>query len=84
MMQISSPDFWEYVSKRYTDNGVVKEGDITSGYHCMTTTYLSDQLDRSLKNLDLETVDLMYLHNAVEGQIKDVDKKLLKNLKSVF
>ena len=77
--------FWEYVKQEYTDNGVVKEGDITSGYHCMTTTYLSDQLDRSLKNLDLETVDLMYLHNAVEGQIKDVDREaFLKNLKSVF
>jgi aryl-alcohol dehydrogenase-like predicted oxidoreductase len=51
----------------------------------MTPTYLSDQLDRSLKNLDLECVDLMYLHNAVEGQIKDVSKEqFLENLKSVF
>ena len=50
-----------------------------------TPTYLSDQLDRSLKNLDLECVDLMYLHNAVEGQIKDVSKEqFLENLKSVF
>lgn len=77
--------FWEYVKQEYTDNGVVKEGDITSGYHCMTPTYLSDQLDRSLKNLDLECVDLMYLHNAIEGQIKDVSKEqFLKNLQSVF
>lgn len=77
--------FWEYVKQEYTNKGVVKEGDITSGYHCMTSTYLSDQLDRSLKNLDLECVDLMYLHNAVEGQIKDVSKEqFLKNLQSVF
>ena len=77
--------FWEQVKQEYTDKGIVKEGDITSGYHCMTTTYLSDQLDRSLKNLDLECVDLMYLHNAVEGQIKDVSKEqFLKNLESVF
>ena len=77
--------FWEYVKREYADKGVVKEGDITSGYHCMTPTYLSDQLDRSLKNLDMECVDLMYLHNAVEGQLKDVSKEqLLKNLESVF
>ena len=77
--------FWEYVKQEYTDKGVVKEGDITSGYHCMTPTYLSDQLDRSLKNLDLECVDLMYLHNAIEGQIKDVSKEqFVKNLQSVF
>ena len=77
--------FWEYVKEEYTQKGIIKEGDVTSGYHCMTPTYLSDQLDRSLKNLDLECVDLMYLHNAVEGQIKDVSKEqFLENLKAVF
>ena len=77
--------FWEYVKEEYSQKGVIEEGDVTSGYHCMTTSYLSDQLDRSLKNLDLECLDLMYLHNAVEGQIKDVSKeKFLENLKSVF
>jgi len=78
-------DFWEYVKAEYTDKGIVKEGDITSGYHCMTPSYLSDQLDRSLRNLGLNCIDLMYLHNAIEGQIKDVSKeKFLENLKSVF
>ena len=77
--------FWEYVKEEYSQKGVIKEGDVTSGYHCMTTLYLSDQLDRSLKNLGLDCIDLMYLHNAVEGQIKDVSKeKFLDNLKSVF
>lgn len=77
--------FWEYVKEEYSQKGVIKEGDVTSGYHCMTPTYLSDQLDRSLKNLNLECIDLMYLHNAVEGQINDVSKEqFLENLKSVF
>ena len=78
-------DFMQYVRRELGKPGIVKEGDITSGYHCMTTPYLSDQLDRSLKNLDLECIDLMYLHNAIEGQIKDVSKEqFLENLKSVF
>ena len=77
--------FWEYVKEEYSQKGVIKEGDVTSGYHCMTLPYLSDQLDRSLKNLQIECVDLMYLHNAVEGQIKDVSKEqFLENLESVF
>ncbi|MFB5626526.1 MAG: aldo/keto reductase [Nitrosopumilus sp.] len=77
--------FWEYVKEEYSQKGVIKEGDVTSGYHCMTVPYLSDQLDRSLRNLNVECIDLMYLHNAVEGQIKDVSKeKFLENLKSVF
>ncbi|MCG3779068.1 MAG: aldo/keto reductase [Candidatus Nitrosopumilus limneticus] len=78
-------DFMQYVIREFGKTGIVKEGDITSGYHCMTTPYLSDQLDRSLKNLDLECIDLMYLHNSIEGQIKDVSKdQFLENLKSVF
>jgi len=77
--------FWEYVKEEYSQKGVIKEGDVTSGYHCMTPSYLSDQLDRSLKNLGIECLDLIYLHNAVEGQIKDVSKEqFLENLKSVF
>jgi aryl-alcohol dehydrogenase-like predicted oxidoreductase len=78
-------EFWEYIKNEYTQKGVIHEGDVTSGYHCMTTTYLEDQLNRSLKNLGLCCVDLMYLHNAVESQIKDVSKeKFLQNLKLVF
>jgi len=78
-------EFWEYVKHEYAQKGIVKEGDITSGYHCMTPTYLEDQLDRSLKNLGLDCIDLMYLHNAMEGQIKDVSReKFLQNLESVF
>ena len=77
--------FWEYVKQEYTDKGVVHEGDITSGYHCMTVPYLEDQLNRSLKNLGLDCIDLMYLHNAIEGQIKDISKEQFQeNLKSVF
>ena len=77
--------FWEYVKQEYSEKGVVEAGDITSGYHCMTPKYLSDQLERSLKNLGVDSVDLMYLHNGIEGQIKDVSKeKFLEKLKSVF
>ena len=77
--------FWEYVKEEYSQKGIIQEGDVTSGYHCMTVPYLSDQLDRSLKDLDLECIDLMYLHNGIEGQIKDISKEqFLENLKSVF
>ena len=77
--------FCEYVKEEYSKNGVIKEGDVTSGYHCMTIPYLSDQLERSLKNLNVECIDLMYLHNGIEGQIKDISKeKFLENLRLVF
>jgi aryl-alcohol dehydrogenase-like predicted oxidoreductase len=78
-------EFWEYVKNEYSQKGVISEGDVTSGYHCMTVSYLEDQLERSLKNLGVECIDLLYLHNAVEGQINDISKeKFLENLQSVF
>jgi aryl-alcohol dehydrogenase-like predicted oxidoreductase len=78
-------EFWEYVKDEYSGKGVIKEGDVSSGYHCMTISYLDDQLDRSLKNLGVDCIDLLYLHNAVEGQINDVSKEqFLKNLRLVF
>ncbi len=78
-------DFWQYVKQEYADKGIVGEGDISSGYHCMTVKYLEDQLNRSLKNLGLDCIDLLYLHNAVEGQIQDISKEqFMKNLKDVF
>lgn len=78
-------EFWMYIQREYTKPGIISPNDITSGYHCMTVSYLDDQLSRSLKNLELECVDLMYLHNAVEGQLQDISKEqFLKNLKSVF
>nr|ACF10070.1 aldo/keto reductase [uncultured marine crenarchaeote SAT1000-21-C11] len=77
-------DLMQYVMREYGKTGIVKEGDISPGYHCMTVPYLNDQLERSLKNLGLDCVDLMYLHNSVEGQTHLPREQFLKNLKDVF
>jgi len=50
----------------------------------MTIPYLEDQLERSLNNLGLECIDLMYLHNAVEGHPEMSKSDFLENLKKVF
>tara|TARA_Y100000590_G_scaffold463064_1_gene628828 strand:- start:3207 stop:4301 length:1095 start_codon:yes stop_codon:yes gene_type:complete len=77
-------DFMQYIIREFGKTGIVKEGDISSGYHCMTIPYLDDQLNRSLKNLDLECIDLMYLHNSVEGHPEMSKEVFLENLKKVF
>ena len=77
-------DLMQYVMREYGKTGIVNEGDISPGYHCMTLPYLNDQLERSLKNLGLECIDLMYLHNSVEGQTHLPRDQFLKNLKDVF
>jgi aryl-alcohol dehydrogenase-like predicted oxidoreductase len=78
-------EFWTYIHNTLIKNGVIKADDISSGYHCMTIPYLNDQLDRSRRNLGLDCIDLMYLHNAVEGQVQDVGmQQFMTMLKDVF
>ncbi len=78
-------DFWQNIQNSLVKPGIIKSGDISSGYHCMTIPYLKDQLERSLENLGLECVDLMYLHNAAEGQLQDMTKdEFMKKLGDVF
>jgi len=77
-------DLMQYVMREYGKTGIVKEGDISPGYHCMTLPYLNDQLERSLKNLGMDCIDLMYLHNSVEGQTHLPREQFLRHLKAVF
>ncbi len=59
-----------YVREEYIDSGLLSPDDLAAGSHCMTPAYLDDQLDRSLANLDCESVDLYYVHNP-ETQLRD-------------
>ena len=78
-------DFWQNIQNTLVKPGVIKSEEISSGYHCMTIPYLQDQLQRSLKNLGLECIDLMYIHNSAEGQLQDISKEeFMKKLKDVF
>lgn len=78
-------EFWINIQNTLVKPGIIKSGDISSGYHCMTIPYLQDQLGRSMKNLGLDCIDLMYLHNAAEGQLQDMPKEeFLKRLEQVF
>ena len=77
-------DLMQYVMRELGKPGIVKEGDISSGYHCMTVPYLEDQLNRSLKNLQLECIDLIYIHNSVEGNPEMSKETFLQKLKDVF
>ncbi|MFQ5970061.1 MAG: aldo/keto reductase [Nitrososphaerales archaeon] len=78
-------EFWTYIHNTLVRTGLIQADDISSGYHCMKISYLNDQLERSRKNLGLDCIDLMYLHNAVEGQVQDIGmQQFMKNLKEVF
>ncbi len=78
-------DFWEYIHEHLIKKGIITANDISSDYNCMKVSYLEDQLNRSIKNLGLECIDLMYLHNVVESNVHDIDRDgVMKMLKEAF
>ncbi len=66
------PDARRYFQEEYFAHGVMRREEIAAGMHCMAPGYLADQLARSRRNLNLETIDLFYLHNP-ETQLSEVD-----------
>lgn len=53
--------------------GAAKAEEIVGGSHCMAPHYLDNQLSRSLANLDLDCIDIYYIHNP-ETQLQAVSR----------
>ena len=68
------PDMREYVSETFVKPGIASLDDIVGGSHCMTPSYLQNQLDQSLSNMGLECVDVYYVHNP-ESQLQYVTEQ---------
>jgi aryl-alcohol dehydrogenase-like predicted oxidoreductase len=74
----------EYFGREYIERGIFKPDEIAGGCHCMAPRFLEDQLERSLKNLGLECVDVFYVHNP-ETQLDDVPPAEFRNrLRAAF
>jgi aryl-alcohol dehydrogenase-like predicted oxidoreductase len=75
----------EWVSRELVESGVLDPVDIVDGCHAMSRSYLSDQFARSRRNLGVETIDLLYLHNAPDAQIPVVGREeFLSRLEAAF
>jgi aryl-alcohol dehydrogenase-like predicted oxidoreductase len=53
----------EYIEETFVRPGIAEFSDFVGGSHCMTPSYLRQQLDQSLENLGLECIDIYYIHN---------------------
>ena len=63
----------EYFLREYIQPGIFTPKDLVAGSHCMTPRFLENQLARSLRNLQLECIDVYYLHNP-ESQLSEVSR----------
>ena len=78
-------DVMEYMQKMFISTGVIKPNDISSGYNVLNPNYIARCIDKSLINMHLSCIDLMYIHNAFESWYEDINREeFMQMLSKVF
>ena len=73
-----------YFMTEYVEPGILDLAQLAGGSHCISPGYLSNQIDRSRRNLGLETIDVFYVHNP-ESQLAAVSwPAFLERLSAAF
>jgi aryl-alcohol dehydrogenase-like predicted oxidoreductase len=68
------PNPSQYIQEEYISKGICEPEDIVASCHCMTPSYLENQLERSLQNLGVECIDIYFIHNP-ETQLSEVSRQ---------
>jgi aryl-alcohol dehydrogenase-like predicted oxidoreductase len=73
-----------YIRREYVETGVLDPKELAGGMHCMSPRYLANQMERSRRNLGLDTIDVFYVHNP-ETQLGEVPREeFLERLRRAF
>lgn len=68
----------------YLRPGIAAPGLTVGGTHCISPVYLAWQLQRSLDNMGIGTVDIFYLHNPEEQQTHLSRDEFYRRLRTAF
>ena len=72
-----------WIQDNLINPGIARSEEIVDS-HCMSAAYLENQLNRSLENLGLQTIDIYYIHNP-ETQLESVERaEFLKRVRLAF
>lgn len=78
------PNPSQYFREQYIKTGICKPEDIVANCHCMTPAYLENQLERSLKNLNVDCIDVYFIHNP-ETQLSEISRQdFLRRILAAF
>jgi aryl-alcohol dehydrogenase-like predicted oxidoreductase len=80
----SREQYEQYVRSEYLDSGVVKATDLVGGGHSLAPTFIADQLNRSMQNLGVQSVDYFYLHNPEQQLAAISNEELSIRLRAAF
>ena len=80
-----SIDLMEYMNRMYISTGVIELNDISLRIHVLNPAYIARCIDKSLCNLGINTLDLVYVHNAYESWFNEVPRqKFMEMLLETF
>lgn len=78
-------EFWTYVHRELIKPGKLKPEEIAGDSHSMYLPFLKDQFERSLRNLGVDSVDVLYVHNAAEAWLGELGyRRFIERLEGVF
>lgn len=67
-----------YFLEEYVEAGIVPREELVGGMHCMAPSYLKNQIERSRRNLGVDTIDVFYLHNP-EQQLAEISRDTFRD-----
>jgi len=74
----------QYFFHEYIQRGIFSAKDVAAGSHCIAPRFLQDQISRSMANLGVNSIDVLYLHNP-ETQLGEISRvQFLGRIRQAF
>lgn len=66
-------EYRDYINREYLDTGIIQAADLVAGGHCIAPNFLRNQVERSIANLGVASIDIYYIHNP-EQQLDAISR----------
>jgi aryl-alcohol dehydrogenase-like predicted oxidoreductase len=78
------PPTKEWFEETFLKPGLATAQDFVAGCHCMTPKYLRHEVEQSLRNFGVETIDVYYVHNPETQMPETSETEFYARLTAAF
>jgi aryl-alcohol dehydrogenase-like predicted oxidoreductase len=80
----SRDEYRAYLKREFFDPNILTPDDVVAGGHSIAPAFIRYSIERSRKNLGLQTIDLYYLHNPEQQLAAVTPASLRERLRAAF
>ncbi|HEY2374840.1 MAG TPA: aldo/keto reductase [Gemmatimonadaceae bacterium] len=80
----SREEYRDYLKREFFSTGVLTPDDLVAGGHSIAPAFVRYSIDRSRKNLGIQSIDLYYLHNPEQQLAAVSPASLRERLRAAF